>query len=80
MKAKLNLTIDDDLLGRVKRYAERQRVSVSELVESYFRSLTKSRKKKNIVELVDGLDGPQTSLPDDLTKAYYEEQENRHGG
>jgi len=80
MKAKLNLTIDDDLLGHVKRYAERQRVSVSELVESYFRSLTKSRKKKNIVELVDGLDGPHAPLPDDLTKAYYEEQENRHGG
>jgi hypothetical protein len=35
MKVKLNLTIDDGLLTRIKRYAADKKTSVSELVEDY---------------------------------------------
>ncbi|WP_240768660.1 DUF6364 family protein [Olivibacter sp. XZL3] len=37
MKAKLNLTIDKQLLTEVKAYAAQKHSSVSELVEGYFK-------------------------------------------
>lgn len=40
MTTKLTLTIDDKIIQRAKRYARAKGRSVSELVESYFRSLT----------------------------------------
>ena len=58
MKERLNLTIDAELVESMKAYAASKQMSVSELVESYFRSVTKPLQRKSIVDLVDGLDGP----------------------
>jgi len=41
MKARLNLTIDETLLARIKSYSENKKVSISELVEQYFYSISK---------------------------------------
>ena len=41
MKERLNLTIDGALLEAIKAYAANKEMSVSELVESYFRAVTK---------------------------------------
>lgn len=79
MKAKLNLTIDDTLLLRIKKYAANHHVSISELVETYFHNLTKASKKMNIVELMDKKKKPSLTLPKDLKKAYYEEQREKYG-
>lgn len=79
MKAKLNLTIEDTLLAKIKRYAAKRRTSVSELVEAYFTSLTKASKKPNIVELMDSIEKPSIELPGDLRSAYYEEQKEKYG-
>lgn len=56
MKERLNLTIDADLVESMKAYAASKQMSVSELVESYFRTVTKPLQRKNIVDLVDGLE------------------------
>lgn len=40
MTTKLTLTLDDKVIKRAKKYARAKGRSVSELVESYFRSLT----------------------------------------
>ena len=40
MTTKLTLTLDDKVIERAKRYARKKGRSVSELVESYFKSLT----------------------------------------
>ncbi len=79
MKAKLNLTIEDTLLAKIKRYAAKRKTSVSELVEVYFNSLTKASKKTNIVELMDSIQKPSVTLPEDLKTAYFEEQKGKYG-
>ena len=79
MKAKLNLTIDENLLARIKRYAASHKTSVSELVEAYFKSLTKASTKRNIVDVMDAMKQPSANLPEDLKTAYFEEQREKYG-
>lgn len=56
MKERLNLTIDGTLLEAMKAYAASKEMSVSELVECYFRSVTKPVQRNNILDLVDRLE------------------------
>jgi hypothetical protein len=58
MKERLNLTIDGELLDAMKSYAASKQMSVSELVENYFRSVTRPVQRRNILDLVDGLEKP----------------------
>ena len=46
MKARLNITIDEAVLRNVKYLAEDQNTSVSEIVETYFKSIVKPKNKK----------------------------------
>ena len=79
MKAKLNLTIEEHLLENVKSYAAKQQRSVSELVESYFKTVTKRTKRKNILHLVDKLDKPDIASKADLKELYYQENTKKYG-
>lgn len=45
MTTKLTLTLDDKVIKGAKRYARAKGRSVSELVESYFKSLTEPDKE-----------------------------------
>jgi hypothetical protein len=45
MKTRLNLTIEDALLKEIKFYARKRKTSVSELVEGYFKAVTKPAKQ-----------------------------------
>jgi Family of unknown function (DUF6364) len=53
MKERLNLTIDAALLDAMKSYAASKEMSVSELVESYFRAVTRPIQQNNILDLMD---------------------------
>lgn len=81
MKAKINLSIDAELVYKIKAYAEEKHTSVSELVEEYFKSKVDRPKKNSLIELVKGL--PKVDLPygDDvnLTQQYYEEKASEYG-
>ena len=55
MKKKLNITIEENLLEKIKQYAESQDRSVSDLVQDHFQSLLK----------------PPTTLPNGLTLVEY---------
>jgi hypothetical protein len=55
MKSKLTLRLDDDLKERAKRLAEERGISVSRLVEDYFRLLLQGRA---------GGDGSSSQGPD----------------
>ena len=79
MKERLNLTIDGDLLNVIKAYAAKKQMSVSELVEGYFRSVTKPVREKNILDLVRGLKKPAISEGADLKELYYKEQAEKYG-
>jgi len=56
MKERLNLTIDGALLEAMKVYAAGKGISVSELVESYFRQVTRPVLRHNILDMVDQLE------------------------
>jgi DNA-binding transcriptional regulator YbjK len=58
VKERLNLTIDGALLEAMKTYAASKQMSVSELVESYFRQVTKPVQRENILDMVDRLEAP----------------------
>jgi hypothetical protein len=47
MTTKLTLTLDDKVIERAKRYANAKGRSVSDLVESYFKSLTEPDREPN---------------------------------
>lgn len=80
MKERLNLTIDADLVESMKAYAASKQMSVSELVESYFRTVTKSLERKNIVDLVDGLEEPAADVRGEGWRTlHHEEVKARHG-
>ncbi|PWG78331.1 DUF6364 family protein [Pararcticibacter amylolyticus] len=79
MKTRLNLTIDESVLARVKSYAESKKISISELVERYFKSLSKPEKQKNIFEMVDDLPASSFDVNIDLKNAFYEDQAEKYG-
>ncbi|MEX2235531.1 MAG: DUF6364 family protein [Cyclobacteriaceae bacterium] len=79
MKTRLNITIDESLLERIKGYAAKRKTSVSELVESYFKHLTKPSNRRTIIDLVDRLDKPSIPEGKDLKKAFYEDQAEKYG-
>jgi hypothetical protein len=58
MKERLNLTIDGALLEAVKAYAARKEMSVSELVERYFRCVANPVQSNNILDLMDRIEPP----------------------
>ncbi len=71
MKARLNITIDESLLQEVKKFAAKRNTSVSEMVENYFKNITKP-KRKLLTELLDEL--PKINIPENkkLSDLYYE--------
>ena len=80
MKERLNLTIDGELLDAMKAYAASKGMSVSELVENYFRYVTKPVQRRNILDLVDKLEGPGSiAQSGDWRQLFYKEQEKKYG-
>jgi hypothetical protein len=79
MKTRLNLTIEESLLSKIKVYAANRQLSISELVEEYFKTISKPTPRKNILDLVDKLPGHDIPSGLDLKKAFYEDQSAKHG-
>jgi CO dehydrogenase/acetyl-CoA synthase epsilon subunit len=46
MTTKLNLSIEEDIVQKVKKYAQNHNLSLSALTESYYKSLVMPQKKK----------------------------------
>ena len=57
MDTKLTLKLDSGVIGRAKKYAQRNQVSLSKLVERYFKSLTEGEKEIEYPPLVNELSG-----------------------
>lgn len=81
MKAKVNLTIEQETLIKVKKYAEEQNISVSSMVEEYFETLIKPSKDINteLFEMVQTLK-PTFEYPEDFDfkKEYHEAKANKY--
>ena len=81
MKAKINLSIEEKLVYKIKAYAEEKHTSVSELVEEYFKRVVEkpSKKKNSLIELIESLPKPEINPDTDLKKQYFEEQASKYG-
>jgi hypothetical protein len=80
MKTRLNLTIKEGLLPKIKSYADKKHVSISELVEDYFEQLTKHDKIPAIFDMVENLNVEQKfESISDFKKAYYEDNAGKYG-
>lgn len=79
MKRRLNITIEENLLNKVKVYADKKQSSVSQIVEEYFKQIIKKPKRKSIIDLIEALPKPNIDANLNLTKAYYEENATKYG-
>ena len=73
MKTRLSLTLDEDLVNRMKRLAAKNGTSISELVKEFFSKLTKP-KQKNIIDIIEKLNKPSITVEADLKELYYKER------
>lgn len=79
MKARLNLTIDNNLLETGKAYAASKHTSLSELVEGFLKTLSRPAKRKNVIDIVERLDQPHLDTSIDLKEQYYKERSGKYG-
>jgi hypothetical protein len=79
MKERLNLTIDGALLEAIKAYAAKRQLSVSELVEGYFKKVTRPASYQSILEIVDQLPRPDIDPKENLKELFYKEQGEKYG-
>jgi len=79
MKARLNLTIDEQLLVSIKKIAKKSNTSISELVTVFFKKLAQPTKRKNIIDLIEQLEQPSIPTGADLKELYYKEQGRKYG-
>ncbi len=79
MKNRLNITVDDLLMQQAKRYAAKHQTSVSQLVEQYFKNLTRPTRSKNIIQLVERLPKPSIDTNTNLKEGYYNDQLKKYG-
>lgn len=79
MKARLDISVDKDLLNSAERYVAQKGISISQLIESYFRSLRRPARRQNIIQLMDELPKPQIDTTKNLKQAYYEDQNSKKG-
>lgn len=80
MKDRLNLTVDERLLEKAKRYAAVHHTSLSRLVADYFERLTRPAGRKNILEVMDGMSKTAAKAPEgDLQKQYLKDNKGKYG-
>lgn len=79
MKARLNLTIDERLLEKIKSYAASRKSSVSELVENYFKTFVQVPQGKSIVDIIEELPKPDLRVKGDLKKQYMKQNADKYG-
>ena len=83
MKKRLNITIEENLLEKIKTYADQNETSISSLVEEHFEALIKPKPKlKNGMSLVEYMKSlPKFDIPDDYDykEEYYKAKAKKMG-
>ena len=79
MKARLNITIEEAILKNVKYFAEENNTSVSELVENYFKTIVKPKKKKSLSEIIKDLPKPKLEENFNWKEEYYKSKKKKYG-
>jgi hypothetical protein len=79
MATKLTLTLDNKIIEKAKVYAEKNKISLSKLVEFYFKSLSSTSKSKieNVPPITKELSGIARIKTEKSDKALLKEALNR---
>lgn len=84
MKKRLNITVNEDLIDRIKKYADIRETSVSSIVAEHFEELLKQRpafsKEMSLVDYVKTLPKSEVTYPKgfDFKKEYYKAKSKRY--
>ena len=80
MKNRVNITIDEKLVRDGKRYAARNKISLSQLIENFLKQVTRKKSdKKNILELLGEIPEPRKIKSSPSKETYYEETKGKYG-
>ena len=79
MKARVNLTIEQDILDRAKKYASDLGSSVSELVENYLKNVSTKVNSESLIDYVDKLEIPDLDKNINYKRQYYEDTGQKYG-
>jgi hypothetical protein len=79
MKVRINLTIENHLLAKAKRYAASKKTSVSELFEDYLNKVVQPSRRKTVIELLEKLEAPLLDSKKDLKKEFHQEKAKKYG-
>jgi hypothetical protein len=79
MKVRINLTIENELLVKAKRYAASKKTSVSELFEDYLNKVVQPSKRKTVLEVLEKLEAPQFDSKKDLNREFYQKRAKKYG-
>ena len=70
MDTKLTLKLDKDVIEEAKKYAAKQKVSVSSIVENYLKAITLQQSKTNKIEISDFVKSISIGNADKLPEDY----------
>lgn len=80
MKARINITIEEAVLQKIKVYAAKQQISLSQLIENHLENIVKAKSsKKNILDMVDELPAHEIDKDKNLKTSYHEAQKEKYG-
>ncbi len=79
MTTKLNLTIEEKTVRKIKAYAAKKKTSVSKIAEEYFSQLTEEGSKKKKKSFVEEFAGIATQPIGDIEKARDEYLQKKYG-
>ena len=79
MKSRLNLTIEKNLMDQAKRFAGKNNESLSQLDESFFKTLSRPAHKKSALDLIEEMPQPKRTIKGDYKKDYFEQRKKKYG-
>lgn len=79
MKSRLNITIEEELLDRAKKYADKKNSSLSQIIETYLKSITKPASKKTVIDLLSELPKPKGNFENISKDKYYKDRTTKYG-
>ena len=78
MKVRVNLTIDEEVLQKAKKYAAASHTSVSEMVQAYLAVTARMSEKKTVASILRRIPKPKADYSGrNLIKEYFEAQNKK---
>ncbi len=79
MKKKLNISLEDELMLKVKFYATKNHISVTKIVEDYLTNITQGITKRQLAKMPkEWTPNPADNL-EEIKESYFQYQAKKYG-